>query len=125
MQNGSSPARKSSAGSLSNKDALSTNQQQLLEASMVAEQLAKELQAREAALQKQGEDITHLQETLWTTEDALRGMHLKSLEAREGELFNEARNSSGSSITVQAEGRLGKLEPQLKLLAASAGTVLG
>ena len=122
MQIGSSTLRHRSAGSLSNEEAHSADHQQLLEASMVAEQLATELQAREEALQIQSDELIHLQETLWSAEDALRDMHLKSLEDKQREIFKEAGNSS--SMTVQADGQLGKLAPQLKLLAISSGTAI-
>lgn len=120
MQTGFKQAGINSAGTASDKDALSANQQQLLEASIVAEQLALELHARELALQKQAVELSNLQETLWSAEDALRDLHLKSLEDSEGAIHAHASNN-GSTYASQTNDDLAALASQLNLLAASAG----
>ena len=113
----------SSAIPFGNDNALSAKQQQLLEASRVADQLATELQAKEEAMQKQADELTHLQDTLWSAEEALRDMHLKSLEDRERETFMEIGNSSRSRASHIHDG-LTQLAPELKLLAVSTGEKL-
>ena len=69
-------------------------------------------------MQKQAEDLSSLQETLWSAEDALRQLHLEKVE--EGEMAStDADENSGSSL--QDDGSAGQLVPQLSLLAASTG----
>lgn len=107
------------------EETLAANQQRLLEVSMVAEQLAEELRAREdamtkqaAKMSKQADEVTQLQQSLWSAEEELTQLIERTATDQSLVPFLEASNRTQTASPKSPKPSWEILLPYLPAIAA-------